>query len=210
MGVAVHEFGHSLGLGHSSVEGSIMFPWYHGYTKHGEMPEDDRLALIRIYGNGEKQWSHNPYHHNRTVYAPSQPRRTTTRRTTTTTTTTTKRPYHGHSYYPQREYYPNQNTIRPDRDDRYDRRYNPTHKHHHNGHRHHSYSPSHPTYYPNHPGYQPQFSPNQPPTESPKPKTCDTSYDAITIIRNELFIFKDRVSIVLNWRHTSQLCDWHH
>lgn len=28
-----------------------------------------------------------------------------------------------------------------------------------------------------------------------KPKTCDTDYDAISMIRNELFIFKDKVNI---------------
>ena len=35
----------------------------------------------------------------------------------------------------------------------------------------------------------------RPPHGGRKPSTCDTSYDAISIIRRELFIFKDRVSL---------------
>lgn len=34
------------------------------------------------------------------------------------------------------------------------------------------------------------------PNKSP-PKTCDTSYDAIEVIRREVFIFKDTVSCTL-------------
>lgn len=51
MGVSVHEFGHSLGLGHSSVEDAIMFPWYHGYQMFENLPKDDWLAIQQLYGN---------------------------------------------------------------------------------------------------------------------------------------------------------------
>lgn len=55
--VAVHEFGHALGLGHSSAEGALMYPWYQGLGYDFELPDDDRNGIREIYGyKEERQW----------------------------------------------------------------------------------------------------------------------------------------------------------
>lgn len=84
----------------------------------------------------------------------------------------TEHPHHGY-------------TVRPTyRQDDTEPRYYPTNRYPHHRH-YHSTSTERPMHHPRH-------------RPAEKPETCNTSYDAISIIRGELFIFKDRVRNLRN------------
>lgn len=186
MGVAVHEFGHALGLGHSSVEGSIMFPWYSKNTVYAELPEDDRIGIQEIYGQVNPHWR------------PVRPA------TTTTTTTTTARPtrtYYPYRYnpkdWPHSTRHPNANNHPHDRrpsdeNNRPDERpFEPSRRpyHHHTTNRYPGTTASPPRRYP---GTEVTHRKVHQPRQ-PKVDECNMDYDAISIIRGEMFIFKDQV-----------------
>ncbi|XP_015111466.1 matrix metalloproteinase-2 isoform X2 [Diachasma alloeum] len=189
--VAAHEFGHSLGLAHSSVRGALMYPWYQGISGNYELPEDDRNGIQQMYGAPEdKLWGNLP--------DARRPTRPTTTTTTTTTTPRTRsptrrpwktRPTRPNTYPddPSRDrtnhypYKPNWRTERPDyypqRPEYPDRPRKP--------HRHHTTTTT--TVTPHRPRHR-----WTPPPRNDIPDKCDTSYDAISIIRREVFIFKGR------------------
>ncbi|TKY69784.1 Metalloendoproteinase 2-MMP [Spatholobus suberectus] len=49
--VAVHEIGHLLGLGHTSVEEAIMYPTISAKTRKVELADDDIQGIQKLYGS---------------------------------------------------------------------------------------------------------------------------------------------------------------
>ncbi|XP_051122566.1 metalloendoproteinase 2-MMP-like [Andrographis paniculata] len=49
--VAVHEIGHLIGLGHSSVENAIMYPTISSGTRKVELGRDDIMGIQELYGS---------------------------------------------------------------------------------------------------------------------------------------------------------------
>lgn len=81
--VAIHEFGHSLGLSHSSVEGSLMYPWYSmEIPANARLPIDDRVAIQHLYGPNNVE-TDNFLKLAKTTSGPNPTKATPTKRTKT-------------------------------------------------------------------------------------------------------------------------------
>ncbi|KAF2363390.1 Hemopexin-like repeat protein [Trinorchestia longiramus] len=87
--VAVHEIGHSLGLAHSYVRSSIMFPYYKGNSEHFALDHDDVMGMYELYIQrhlpGDDKYFNE--HYGDATSSTSKSTTTTTPRPPTTTTT---------------------------------------------------------------------------------------------------------------------------
>lgn len=58
--VAVHEFGHSLGISHSKVRDAIMWPWAGEYIPDFKLKQDDINVIQSIYGKPDAHTTPRP------------------------------------------------------------------------------------------------------------------------------------------------------